>query len=132
MSIEDDILDGRQREGVSLSPPDLLSEITNSGKPPGRVDMMASAVLQLVYAVRLLGKTCDEGPLRTAVLKAAAISEDRAREAIYSPHKAASRRRGRRDRDDKRAVASSSRNGAEDDETRDQRGGEDGLDGAEE
>ncbi len=117
---KDDILTGgRGREPELLSPPDLLQEIADSGKPPGRVDKMASSVLQLVYAVRLLGKTCDEGPLRTAVLEAAARAEARAREAIYSPHLASRRRRGHRDGDDKRAVASSSRNGAEDGEARD-------------
>ncbi len=117
---EDDILTGgRGREPELLSPPDLLQEIVDAGKPPGRVDMMASSVIQLVYAVRLLGKTCDEGPLRTAVLEAAARAEARARDSIYSPLKATSRRRSRRDRDDKRAVARETRLGAEDGETRD-------------
>lgn len=120
MNVEDDILTGgRGRDSELLSPPDLLQELSDSGKPPGRVDMMASSVLQLVYAVRLLGKTCDEGPLRTAVLEAAARAELRAREAIYSPHKASRNRRSRRNDDDKRTVANGTRNGAEDGETRD-------------
>ncbi len=110
----DVILDGRQREGNSLlSPPDLLETVTSAGKPPGRVDKMAAAVLQLVYAVRLLGKTCDEGPLRTAVLEAAARAEARARDAVYSTSHRGSRRR--RLTDDERALAREARDGSEDD-----------------
>ncbi len=114
---KDATLDGRQREGNSLlSPPDLLETVTAPGKPPGRVDKMAAAVLQLVYALRLLGQTCDEGPLRTAVLEAAARAEARARDAVYSPHKANLRRGRRRLVDDERTVADETRSGAKDDE----------------
>jgi len=127
----DSIAGGRGRDSELLSPPDLLQELSDSGKPPGRVDLMAASVLQLVYATRLLGQSVDEGPLRTAVLKAAAIAEIRARDAIYSPHKASSRRRSHRYRDDERTVASETRNGAEDDEARDKRGGQD-VSGAQE
>ncbi len=117
MRSENGILDGRQREGNSLlSPPDLLETVTAPGKPPGRVDKMAAAVLQLVYCVRLLGKTCDEGPLRTAILEAAARAEARARDAVFNPLKSR-RSRGRRQLDDERAVARETRNGAEDDES---------------
>ncbi len=111
----DGIFDGRQREGVSLQDPsDLLETVTSPGKPPGRVDKMAAAVLQCVYAIRLIGKACDEGPLRTAILEAAARADSRARDAVYSPHLARGSGRGR-PTDDKRAVASEARDGAKDD-----------------
>jgi len=74
---------------------------------------MAAAVLQLVYALRLLGKTCDEGPLRTAVLEAAARAEARARDAVYNPSKARGARRGRLPNDE-RALASEARDGSTD------------------
>ncbi len=115
MSDLESIMDGRQREGKSLlNPPDLLDTVTSPGKPPGRVDKMAAAVLQLVYCVRLLGKACDEGPLRTALLEAAARAEARARDAVYSPHLARGTRRGRLPNDE-RTVASETRDGPEDD-----------------
>ncbi len=115
MGGKDGILDGRQREGASLlSPPDLLEEIRSRGKPPGRVDMMAASVIQLVYAVRLLGKACDEGPLRTALLVAAGAAESLARDAAWNPQKARSTRR-RRQPNDERALASEARDGSEDD-----------------
>ncbi len=112
----DAIMDGRQREGKSLlNPPDLLDTVTSPGKPPGRVDKMAAAVLQLCYALRLIGKACDEGPLRTAILLTAARAEARARDAVFNP--SLRRARGRRQSNDERAVASEARDGAEDDQS---------------
>ncbi len=109
-----DIMDGRQREGKSLlNPPDLLDQVTATGKPPGRVDKMAAAVLNLVYACRLIGKACDEGPLRVAILEASAQAEAFARDAVFNPLKSRRARRGR-ETDDQRAVAREARDGAED------------------
>jgi len=112
----DTLAGGRGRESQLQGPSDLLDEIRSAGKPPGRVDKMAAAVLQLCYALRLLGKTCDEGPLRTAVLEAAARAEARARDSVYSPQQAALRRQRRRQSDHLGTVAEETRDGAQDDE----------------
>ncbi len=107
---------GRGGELPMQGPSDLLEEVRATGKPPGRVDKMAASVLQLCYGLRLIGKTCDEGPLRTAILEAAARAEARARDSVYSPHRASVRRRGgQRQHHDERAVAEETRDGAADD-----------------
>lgn len=97
--------DGRLREGPSVASP----------KPPGRVDKMAEAVQECTYALTLLAKSLDDGPLRTACIESAARAQAYAQSATF---KSQYGRRGLR-RNDKRAMALQARNGHPDDESAD-------------
>lgn len=102
MSDLDDILPGRQREGKEvLSPPDLLPR----SKPPGRVDKMASAVLEVSYALRAIALSLDEGPLRTLAIEATSRAKAYATSAIYNSELSRGGRGKRADANDKRTMA---------------------------
>ncbi len=108
----DDILEGgRGREASSAG--QILEGLTAPGKPPGRVDKMAAAVIECAHALRLIALSLEEGPLRTNTLETAARAKAYAKAAVYrsglSP-----RRRRRPDADDKTAMAIQARDGNED------------------
>ncbi len=74
-------------------------------KPPRRVDTLVNAVVQLGSALELIGRSLDEGPLRTACIKAATQAIEIAKSAYYSRRPAARQADSRRERPDNDARA---------------------------
>ncbi len=104
MSSKDDIFEGGAREG---SPKPSVSD---PWKPLSRVDKLAAGMVSLSYALADVAQSFDEGPLRTATLKAA--SEAKA----WALSVQGQSRRHRPGRDEARAVAIQARDGHQDDD----------------
>lgn len=106
MDDETMVFSGEAEGGIEmLSPSDLLSEVTPVGKPPGRVDKMAAAVLECARALRQIAIGLDEGPLRTAALESAARAKAYATSAVFNSQLSRGKRGKRANADDKRAMA---------------------------
>ena len=83
----DGILDGLAEGG---SPSKTSS--SGSSKPQRRVDSLATSVVLLAYAIALIARNLDEGPLRTSVIQLAGEAAKVAKSTRYDPSKAGARR----------------------------------------
>lgn len=100
MSEEGDTLSGGERVGSSKP----SASTPSSAKRLSRVDKLAESVRLLAYALRAVGHSLDEGPLRLSTIETAT-------QALAWAKAVQDGRRYRPDRDDTRAVAIQARHG---------------------